>query len=260
MRVLCLLLILFAFSAPGLAQKPAPARLSIAVQQNYPPFIYMVDGQIGGVCMDLAEAAFKRMGLSASYRQYPFARMLKMGKYAEADAVMMVFRTAEREAFLEYPSEVLCYEENSLFVRKDSRIRRYSGRLEEYQDQVFGVVNGFSYGNQFDEATYLKKEFSRDELQIIKKIMLGRLSIGVGNREVVSYYARQIGVLDGLHFLEPNLFLRKPLYIAFPKGKANSKEISESFSKALNQVKRSEEYKRILFRHGLNPILPYGEQ
>ena len=227
-----------------------PKQLHIGKQQDYPPYIFEHDGKTVGICAELAEAAFQLLGISVTYTQYPFPRMLEYGKTGDVDAVMMVFKTPEREAYLYYPENALYYEENSFFTRKDTHIS-YTGKLEDLKEYTIGVIRGFSYGEEFDHASYLQRDETVNDELLVKKLLSDRFKIGVGSRYVISYYAEKMGVLNDITFLEPNLFDKNPLYIGFSKARPDNKDLVIKFSEAIETLKKTGEYQRILQKYNL---------
>ena len=225
-----------------------PKQLHIGKQQEYPPYIFEQDGKTVGICAEVAEAAFAVLGISVTYTQYPFSRMLAYGKSGCVDAVMMVFKTPEREVYLSYPEQALCYEENSFFVKKNSQIS-YFGNLEDFKSYAIGVVNGFSYGEIFDHATYLKKYLAPDDEHLLKMLLINRFKIGIGNKYVVSYHANNMGELDNITFLKPSMFERNPLYVGFSKARPEYEELTIKFSEALETLKKTGQYQRILQKY-----------
>lgn len=225
-----------------------PKQLHIGKQQEYPPYIFEQDGKTVGICAELAEAAFAVLGISVTYTQYPFLRMLEYGKTGDVDAVMLVFKTPEREAYLSYPEQELFYEENSFFTKKDAQIS-YAGNLEDLKAYTIGVISGFSYGEMFDQATYLKKDFTLNDELLVKKLLVDRFKIGVGSKYVISYHAQKMGELENITFLEPNLFDKNPLYIGFSKARPGYEELTIKFSEALETLKRTGQYQRILQKY-----------
>lgn len=225
-----------------------PKELRIARQEDYPPYIYEKDGELVGICTELVEAAFSLLGISVSYNEYPFSRMLKKAEWGQVDAVMMVFRTPEREEYLYYPDNSLFYEHNSFFVKKSTQIT-YSGKLEELRNYAIGIVFGFSYGEQFDNAAYIEKEVSANHELLLRKLRGNRFKVGLGNKHVVQFYADTIGFEDGIEFLEPNHFDKEPLYVAFTKKVPGYDKLAERFSQALDELKESGQYQQILAKY-----------
>ncbi|MBQ1784867.1 MAG: transporter substrate-binding domain-containing protein [Gammaproteobacteria bacterium] len=247
-KVLYLLLVntLWWTLAPGIYA--VPTHIHIGKQQEYPPYIFEENGKTVGICAEFAEAAFARLGISVSYTQYPFARMLESGRSGRVDAVMLVFKTSERETFLYYPKYALHYEENAFFTRRPARIS-YSGALESLQGYRIGVVRGFSYGELFDSATFIDKDESLDDEALLRKLLHGRYQLAVGNKSVISYHAQQMGVIDDIEFLRPYLFERKPLYIGFSKANPENEELAIRFSEVLATLKHEGVYQRIVRKY-----------
>lgn len=165
---------------------------------------------------------------------------------------MMVFRTPEREEYLYYPDNSLLYEHNSFFIKKGTQIT-YSGNLEELKNHAIGVVLGFSYGEQFDNAAYIEKEVSANHELLLRKLRRNRFKVGLGNKHVVSFYADTIGFAHGIEFLEPNHFDEEPLYIAFTKKAPGYDKLAEQFSQALDKLKQSGQYQEILSKYNIQP-------
>jgi len=227
-----------------------PKQLNISRQEDYPPYIFEKDGKTVGICVELAEEALKLLGITVSYTQYPFLRMLNNGKKGKCDAVMLVFKTAERQEYLYYPENSLYYEENSFFTKRDSVIV-YNGKLEDLKDYSVGVVTGFSYGDVFDNAAYIKRDMTPNNELLVKKIMGGRFDLGIGSKYVISYHAGKIGVLGEIKFLEPNLFDKNPLYIGFTKAKPDYDELAVKFSEAVDALKKTGHYQNILKKYNI---------
>lgn len=227
-----------------------PSHLNIARQENYPPYIYQENGDLVGVCIDLANAAFSTLGITVTYTEYPFVRMLKKAEWGQVDGVMMVFRTKEREDYLFYPEENLFYEHNSFFT-KQTTVVNYFGQLESLAPYPIGVVLGFSYGEAFDQASFIKREQASNHELLLRQLRGGRFKVGLGNKYVVQFYADKIGFNDGITFLEPNVFDQEPLYLAFSKSKPEYEQLAIQFSLALEQIKASGEYDAILAKYNL---------
>lgn len=224
--------------------------IHVGKQQDYPPYIFEIDGKTVGVCAELAEEAFARLGIDVIYTQYPFPRMLMYGKTGGVDAVMLVFKTSNREAYLYYPEHALSYEENVFFTKKGVKIS-YSGNLEELNAYTVGVIRGFSYGDLFDHATFITRIEAIDDEMLLKLLLAGRYQVAVGCKSVISYHAEKMGVLDEITFLTPNLFDKNPLYIGFSKAKSENEELVIKFSEAIAELKKTGHYQRILEKYHL---------
>ncbi|HDO1314194.1 substrate-binding periplasmic protein [Aeromonas veronii] len=227
-----------------------PKSIVVGVQHDYPPYIYEENGEMKGISIELAEAAFSNIGISVSYKKYPFPRMLEYGRSGKVDAIMLVFKTPERESYLFFPEHDLYTEENFLVTRKNFQIS-YNGDLRTLRNHTVGVIRGFSYGDSFDQATFIKRDESLDDKMLLKKLLANRYDVAVGSKIAIIYQADRLSAKDDIVFLEPSLFEKKSLYIAFSKNVIENKALYIQFSSALEKLKESGEYEKTMEKYGL---------
>ncbi|RED53496.1 amino acid ABC transporter substrate-binding protein (PAAT family) [Aestuariispira insulae] len=197
---------------------PVSARL-LLVTLDYPPYEYMEDGEARGLAVNVVREVFRRLDEDIEIQSFPWARSLKMVELGNADAIFTAYRTSEREAFLDYSSEVLMPQEVSLFVRNTSKIETYA-TLADLADQQFAARHGVSYGQAFDRAvtdgTIANIHRVSDGDTVIRLLMNGRADVVVFNRLGGIYRFRSLGVSDQVRELQPPL-QSVPSYIAFSK-------------------------------------------
>lgn len=227
-----------------------PQPIKIGRQHDYPPYIFTQGDKTTGVSVELAEAVFERLEIEITYEKLPFTRMLAYGKSGDVDAVMLVFKTPEREAFLSYPTHHLANEENAFVTLKGTEVA-YFGNLRDLQDYTIGVVRGFSYGRAFDQSNYIRRREVIDDETLLKMLVNDRFKVAVGSKFVLNYHADRLGVLEQLTFLEPDLFTSKPLYIGFSKANPDYEGLTARFSNGLKTIKESGYYERILKKYHL---------
>ena len=97
----------------------------------------------------------------------------------------------------------------------------------------------------------MKKITAKNDLNLLQMFKFKRFDIGLGNRHVVSYFAKKAGGIEDLVFLEPPI-TRDPLYIAFSKMRGHE-ELTASFSTALREFKKTKAYRNILIKYGIAP-------
>jgi len=224
--------------------------LVVGTSTGYPPYYYMENGVLTGVCVEIISRTAHSLGRTVVYKQYPWKRMLHNGKTGRVDAVMPLFKTPERDTFLIFPEVPLALEENHFFTRRAAPVH-FSGKLTDIAPHAVGVVTNYSYGDAFDNATYLDKIITRNDLNLLQMFKYRRFAVGVGNRHVVRYFADKVGGIHDLVFLEPPL-TRAPLYIAFSRKKGHTRLTAE-FAQALHDFNRTQTYRDILKRYGMAP-------
>jgi len=246
-------LAVFLLALLAVFQQPAalPAEeLVVGTSTGYPPYYFVGDGKVKGICVAVINQTAQLLGMQVVYRQYPWKRLLKYGESGEVDAIMPLFKTAAREQFLVFPDIEIALEENSFFTRKGSGIK-FTGALRDLAGHPIGIVVDYSYGKTFDTADYLEKIVTENELNLMQMFKFKRFTIGLGNRQVVRYFARKTGGIGDLVFLEPPI-TKAPLYIAFSKARGHEK-LTAAFSKALGKFKNTHAYQKVLKAYGAAP-------
>lgn len=240
-----LLFLIFALYTPSVFAKTKT--LQVGTSTGYPPFYYMEEGDLKGICIDVIAEVFKKMKLTPSYRQLSWKRMLLAGQKKSVDAVMPLFKTKEREKFLYFHRNQIAFETNQLFVRHDSEISKFAPG-EDFSEHSVGVISGYSYGSQFEKINFIKKIAVHRESDILRMVRASRISMGIGNKNVLLYHVKKIGFTpDQFKFLSPNV-TEEPLFIGFTHKKGHQK-LSQQFSKILSQFKRTTKYRNILEKY-----------
>lgn len=218
--------------------------LHIGISTGYPPFYFFTeDNRPAGICIDIIDRVTAAMGISVEYKSYPWKRMLQYGKDGSADAIMPLFRTADREQFLIFPQTALIDEDNSLFTAASSPYQ-YSGQLSDLTERKIAVVDGFSYGPEFDRTEFKNKNLVQTTEQLIQLVQSGRVDFGIGNSKVISYTASQMGLARKLRFLTPPI-TEAPLFIGFSKQKIDQ-ALVDRFNQQLHKFKSSPDYLQVI--------------
>jgi polar amino acid transport system substrate-binding protein len=235
-------------SGPTTLSFSAVNEITVGVSTGYPPYYYEYDGELVGVCIDLVNKVAQMLNLKITYKQYPWKRLLFNAQQGHVDAIMPLFRTEERDKYLYFDNLDLVEEENSLFTWKDNELH-YDGSFENIQSYKIGVVTGYSYGEKFDRFSHFNKVTTQNDKHLVKMFKHKRFDVGIGNRDVVMFNAKNENIADQIQFLEPYI-TKSPLYIAFSKARGLG-DLSRKFSAALQRFKLTEEYQTILEKNGM---------
>lgn len=219
-------------------------QLKIGISTGYPPFYFFTDdGKPTGICIDILNEVTRQMGISVTYTSYPWQRMLFYGEFGTVDAIMPLFRTPEREKFLIFPQTDLIKEDNSFFTAASSS-NDYSGQLADVTDKKIVVMEGFSYGPEFDQTEFKNKIVVKKNENLIKLVQSGRADFGIGNSKVITYTATRINAADSIRFLAPPVTI-EPLHIGFSK-KNITPDFVARFTTHLEKLKASATYQQII--------------
>lgn len=214
------------------------------------PYTFQDNGKPSGFEIDIFRAVVQRMGVHARFAQYPWKRCLYSIERGDVDAVISMLKTPEREVYTYYPDEHISFSKTVLFTTRDRRIK-FEGSYESLKGYTVGIIMGFSYGEKFDSASFLNKDESKDVGILISKLLKGRVDLAAENKFVVGAYAKKMAVAERIRFFEPPIHSQK-LYVGFSKKK-NLQGLSDRFSKALREFKKTDAFRAILRKYGIHP-------
>ncbi|MBL8473177.1 MAG: PAS domain-containing protein [Rhodocyclaceae bacterium] len=99
--LLCLLLVWLTALWP--VCQAASDRLVVAMDDNYPPYVFRdADGTLKGYLIDAWALWSKKTGVSVDLRATDWQEALRLFRSGEADAIDTIFRTAEREQSMDF--------------------------------------------------------------------------------------------------------------------------------------------------------------
>ncbi len=117
----------------------------------------------------------------------------------------------------------------------------------DLKDYTFGVVRGWTYTKEFDNADFLQKEVVSKSKQNILKLIHGRVDIVPEVKEEVeelmnSELPEHIGSIETVG--EP--LKVQEIYTMISKKNPNHKKIAEDFNKGLKMIKKDGTYAEII--------------
>lgn len=247
MKIYVVLAILVSVIWSGTVQRSYAAEtITVGISTGYPPYYYEKDGELKGICIELLDAVAATLDLEITYKAFPWKRMLANARQGNVDAVMPLFKTKERSSYLYFEDLDIAGEANYFFTLKSKKID-FSGNYTSLHTYTIGVVDGYSYGAEFDSYSGLKKVATLNEEHLLEMLKHGRFDIAVGNKSVILYYAEKKGLADTISFLTPHLS-GELLYIGFSKNTTNN-EIHLKFARALKTFKKTKKYQQILKKY-----------
>ncbi|MBH9579728.1 substrate-binding periplasmic protein [Inhella proteolytica] len=134
------------------ASAQADCKLRIRWTEDPPFSLQRPDGSLGGLQVDLARAAFGRMGCQLVWIRLPWARALRDLEQGQLDVLMGTLRRPEREAFAWFSAPNRS-SRNLLYVRQDALARWDRESLLTLRTTGFrlGAQVDVSYGAEFDQ-------------------------------------------------------------------------------------------------------------
>lgn len=232
----------------GLLVLPAGvlAEKLVFATSEWPPYVISENENPSGLNTETVRKLCQRLGFELEIQVLPWKRALLHIKEGKADALFAPRYTEERAKFMYYMSEPLNIEKTVILARKGSNMK--ISKIDDLKGKVVGVVRGYVYDPEFDKYQgFKRKDFSKDDRQLVKKFTNNRIPLIADMDEKVSkYLCRQAGVeAETIYVLNET-----PSYIGFSKiiGE-KGKTLAEKFSQALRQLKEEGVIQKIESRY-----------
>ena len=220
----------------------------LIVTAPWPPYAIDSDRNISGIDVEITQAVFQELGMSVNIRMYPWKRCLLMIENQNADAILDVSITPERQEYMYFPKEPISEGTTVFFIKADSTIPFTN--LEDLNTLRVGTVLGYSYCDDIDQLPFMVRSERVSSLeQNFKKLMAGRLDVVVEVDAVGYYVANQMGISAHIDIIPQALYCQGGNYLAF-SHKQDYDQLAIQFSQALEKFKTTDEYKNILKAYG----------
>ncbi|MCG8568881.1 MAG: transporter substrate-binding domain-containing protein [Spirochaetes bacterium] len=204
-----------------------------------------------GFIIEIVEKSFFAVGYQTIKIEYfPWKRCMEMGKNNMTDAIIGAWYNEERAKIYHY-SEPMITNKKMFFKLKENQVINHYTTLKDLSAYSIGVIRGFTYSQEFDNADYLNKDECVDVAMLFKKLVAGRVDLVIDE-----YYTTLYILQNDLATFKPDIEVispplkEDPLYVIFPKGRKNSKQLRDQFNEGLNILKKNGQFDKILLKHG----------
>lgn len=205
-----------------------------------------------GWVAQVAEAAFAEENIQVEWYFYPWPRALIAAELGKVDAVYPTFYSDERATKYNFSDS---YRGGlSVIVALKSSGIDFKTSLRELSPYTIGVVRGYVFGKEFDEAKYLKKVDSADDAQNIRKLIHKRVDLIIINLFVLqnlikTQYADEPKIKD-IKTIGPPVQVEY-FRLAFTK-KRDTNDLRKVYNSGLSKIKGSKRFDHIMVSGKLN--------
>ena len=214
-------------------------KITILCSGEWKPYFYFdKKGKGKGLIFSILDRIEENSNLEFEYlKEVNWSRALWRVEQGEVDAFFPIFKTDEREKkFIYSDNNIITNEEDVVVSLKNSEVK-FNGDLSSLSGLKIGVVKGYSYGKDFDSASYLNTIAVESEDVLVKLFLTGeRFDCIVGDKLVLEHKIRSLNKLDKVVFSN-DLIIKAPLYMIFTKGRLSTGEINK-FSSELIKAKK----------------------
>lgn len=209
----------------------------------WPP--YIVDqGAEKGAATTLVREILKRAGYQTEVSIETWPRTLEGTSVGIYDVIISAWYTKERESHFQFTDP---YFVNTIqFVKRKDAPINFRG-YQDLKGLVIGVVNGYAYGDEFDNAKGILKLPSNHLIQNLLKLQQGRIDLTLGDKWVVRHELTEYfpTAIKDFAFLGKPVATR-PLHAAVSRAHPQHEKIVTDFNKALKAMKADGSYEKIL--------------
>jgi ABC-type amino acid transport substrate-binding protein len=217
---------------------------------GYFPFYYTENGETKGFSVDILDYLEANSKYDFEFIILPWPRAVYLVSEGQVDIILTLFKTPKREKMYHFIEPSYANEVNQLFTLRDNELE-FNGQLQQLAPYSIGTVRGYSYGEDFDQASYLNKLPVLTE-EVLLKLLLGRrIDILISNPLVFNQIIFKKNVSNEVKAIDPYLSLI-PVYMALTKKRKDSQEINKTIGKLIQQLKVSPYYQELLDKYQLN--------
>jgi len=234
----------------GLAAPPVQARELRAVGTRFPRIFEPGEtaaDPAAGLGVELLSRAAARLGHSLRFESYPWLRAQAMVEQGQADILIGPYRTPEREARFLFSAQPF-YEDALLFYARREQAQLWRGDYAELTPHSIGQVQGWAYGDVFEQARVQLSHLStvRDVGTGLQMLRLGRLDLLASNERNTEPVLAQLGLAEQLQPVGPPIgHLRG--HFAYPRG-ARGQALRDTLDQAIAEMRARGELRELARR------------
>jgi len=204
-----------------------------------------------GFVPEIIKEAYARTGYTAEFSFMSWTKTLEDVRQGKYDAAATASFNEERDRIYWYSDS---YIESPVVFYKRKNEKPMSWRnLEDLKPYRIGVVRSYVYSPEFDNAAFLQKRTSKNELLNMKKLLLKQAELILIDKFVGQYIINKKLVASEKNVPEiiyPQLVSDK-LHLIFSKNVPDATEKRDAFNRGLREIVKDGIVKKILAAHGL---------
>ncbi|MBI9111865.1 ABC transporter substrate-binding protein [Maridesulfovibrio ferrireducens] len=228
--IIAIMLTILFIPAPSIAKK----HLSL-VTDSFPPLYYQENGKNKGSYCELLDLTFKEMKIPYTLSFMPWERALRMAETQKTDGIPGTAKTEKRARRLIFPEEPLSIIDIVLFYRNNEEFQ-FNG-TSSLAGKKIGTINGYSYGEEFDQNNlFIKEEVSSLKLNFLK-LKAKRIDLVIAYKEVGLHTLQKLNLADQITY-SPTPVHSSALYLAFSQKPGHGR-LAKKFSRALRKIKKT---------------------
>ncbi|MCX4026822.1 transporter substrate-binding domain-containing protein [Endozoicomonas sp. SM1973] len=218
--------------------------------ESWPPY-YDDTLKNGGFFAEIVKEAYRSQGKKVRIVFTSWKRAFELTKQGKYQGLLGAYYVPEREQYFKY-SSVICHSRQYLYSKKSSNISFTS--LQELSQYKIGIVRGYYYSDEFNDAKYLDKFENVSAKQNIKLLTINRLDLVTADSRVMQYYASTaFPSLANQYKQHPLMIKDITVHLVISKAIPNTDQLHLEFELGFALLKKQGLDKAIMRTHGFSP-------
>lgn len=201
------------------------------------------DGRFIGLGPDIVRAVAQRLGYTARFAIYPWARAQALVAQGEADILLGPYKSSERMATLAF-SERPFYQDQMVFYGRAGDAGEWGGDYAALRGKRIVILNGWAYGAEFARASPALQISIANAVENGLKMLTSRhVDLFATNRRNTEPVIARLQLGGKLMSMARVIEVQNG-YFAFPK-RPESDQLRKRFDQEFNAMVDSGELKRL---------------
>ncbi len=213
----------------------------IAEDDWYPYSAKFAEGP-RGIAVDLVREAYAAEGVHVQFDVMNYDLGMEQVRRGEGIGCFDVSRTKELENSYYWHEEPLLSVRGDFYAAPD-----FKGQITRNADlagKKLGLTQGYEYGDVIDQDKSLRKEYSKTDTILIRKLLAGRLDVIVLYERVAAYLFPKLRVGSKLRAV--GIAASTDIYVCFSKKHRDGKKYCDVFSRGLRKIRQNGTYEKIM--------------
>ncbi|QDK45124.1 ABC transporter substrate-binding protein [Bdellovibrio sp. ZAP7] len=235
------------FALPAHAKKV----FRVLMEDNWPPYAYVKDGQPAGLSIDLVKAAMRLEGAEVQIQQVPYLRCMALTEPEGKEvACANTAKNEELAAKYVFPNNYL-FRSRGLIVANKRYVKEALKKPKKISDLEYKTValpSGFTFGPEFDDNTRIVRYYTVNDMTALRLVESGRVKFAAIDEMVLYYYLNHHPELKDALTTVIDLS-NEPIYMQLSKTQPEAIELREKFERGMAALKASPEYDALLQKY-----------
>lgn len=211
----------------------------IVASSLYEPYIIEDKGQVKGIDVDILKSVYEPLGYEVDFKIVTWDMSMKMMNANISDILPSISRNKERETKFDFTKAYRLGNKYAFYS-----INKTIKSMSDLKNLRVGVLDGYSYFDEFDQNISFKKDASINEQLLIQKLRRHQIDLIIMEEATGDYYFKQNRITDikKMPFVY-NDTNAEPTCMGFNKNK--NRELIELFDKRIDELQKNQTIEQI---------------